>query len=1096
MSGNRHDSYQELKAWATRHGLSLPRRKNTAAESRGRSNGLLVSSETPGRDIRTWTNLQVVALDNIRQSAKIKESKLRVGGDGRQTHQLQAPLCDFCPPVDTRDKTSFQKMMFSQPPGYVAPPSYDSPHTTTPVIPHGHTSCEQENKRHNNWTRTTPKTHDVEVRRRAENQDRTKPTAKKTCDITDITPGNDYTFKSLNLETDKPMTPKVIEGKRFRIRRKTGGLTIFCLVSRIADATETPSLPLSRSHKDVQDATNLVAVLKDRGEIHQTQTFADEVDFRVSSPAEPPTFSSRDDTTKEKKILEITDDCRLKTSEMPSFCPEKNDKNESNSTLGRRETFVEPVSPKYPLWRTPRLTRTAATERDRVESNHPGNQENDNVHPVDVDVRDLDRDLDRDLVPDTSCVVKMELVPSPKKDHVCYLSSTVNTEENTSDISSSTSPPNQEVISDLQFNFPQIKDRCVNESGCGLEENKSFTCPPPFTSSKKETLEERAERILGISVQSFVTEKHQEAPHWVDLCAEHQDDGSKLSPHAGDVHVEEELISENSDESLESCQTDTQALRENRDPEEQVENEDEFLQNVSQLFTGFEEKNKNSETLEGKDINMSEPTNDKGPDEQNQDEEAADNSSTKSQFCQSFSTSSVSSEFNPNSPLHETPSTTDEDPSPELALLNTSENHTHFSDPPGRKNSSSISSPLHFDLTPESKEPPSNDEIPDNSKKSKFVNDEICDVLMNLEDQDVVSTVPGEESDITDEGQTEDDNVLEKQLHGRQAEDAACGKEPQISEEHKADTDPAELGETTATNEISGGQTREKVNVWLQHLVNDKDGLVSCENETFVTGETAEREISERTSCFCQTPDEHQSDFDQEESVLCKIISQDKLHLDSAENLSTNYQNNSADCLGQVQAEILQLLNPGDETSDPDCEFSSSSNFSEVPSSPHASQKDSNSLNDCLEMDSFMDHPSNMSTSSHERQYPKSLWDAVNRIRKHTAPDSENEEEEVGEQWDPEITEEDLGSLDTLLAFNHETLVTGGYQVLTEPCDIDQSRCAEDDTLSCCSFSSHSSGDTVIGEEEEAEKIPPDQSSTTTDEDEEQCCVEESDERE
>ena len=43
-----------------------------------------------------------------------------------------------------------------------------------------------------------------------------------------------------------------------------------------------------------------------------------------------------------------------------------------------------------------------------------------------------------------------------------------------------------------------------------------------------------------------------------------------------------------------------------------------------------------------------------------------------------------------------------------------------------------------------------------------------------------------------------------------------------------------------------------------------------------------------------------------------------------------------------------------------------------------------------------------------EPQYPKSLWDAVYRIRRHTAPDSENEEEEGGELWDnPENVSED-----------------------------------------------------------------------------------------
>lgn len=144
-----------------------------------------------------------------------------------------------------------------------------------------------------------------------------------------------------------------------------------------------------------------------------------------------------------------------------------------------------------------------------------------------------------------------------------------------------------------------------------------------------------------------------------------------------------------------------------------------------------------------------------------------------------------------------------------------------------------------------------------------------------------------------------------------------------------------------------------------------------------------------------------------------------------------------------------------------------------------------------------------------EAQCPKSLWDAVHRIRKHTAPDSENEEEEAAESWEnPDSVGSDIVDLDLDddSMFDHEawTLqeVTSQYWNAAEhQCSTsDRSASAsgtvaegelgsfnlikpgkggskghsEEDTLSCSSSDSHASRDTVImgdgeGEGEEGE---------------------------
>ncbi|XP_041097666.1 uncharacterized protein LOC121308971 [Polyodon spathula] len=103
----------------------------------------------------------------------------------------------------------------------------------------------------------------------------------------------------------------------------------------------------------------------------------------------------------------------------------------------------------------------------------------------------------------------------------------------------------------------------------------------------------------------------------------------------------------------------------------------------------------------------------------------------------------------------------------------------------------------------------------------------------------------------------------------------------------------------------------------------------------------------------------------------------------------------------------------------------------------------------------------------------RTLWDAVNRIRKHTAPDSESEDEEVVEVWDRD-GEADISVGREAGKKNGEVVHLEGR----EPGEDEWGRLegGEEDAFSCSSSDSHTSWDTVItggpvvsGEEEQGE---------------------------
>ena len=1254
-------SYRELEAWAARYSHSLPRRRRIEAELRGASQGLLESSRTPERDSRSGTDPRVAALQQVRQSANIRESGLWDRG-GRQQAPTYYP--SQTPATDTsQEKTSYQRRMFSQPPGYIAPPPYDSPHKGSPVLHHCDTSWEQEGKRQTYWSQPTlQKRQDVSVdlqdHRKGEKEEFAKPDGNQKSfpegleglkqhrrQETDASQASSP-FSSqethmqhegvLSLQQSQVLqaienkrineepSSKVIEGRKFRLNRKTGGMTIFCLVSRIAGPAETPSLPLCTSQGNIQN-TELGGVsegLRVSSGIDQTQKLADEVDFRAPTLTEQ---SNASDARKAKQKetptcieSEILRDDLSNKAEVDVVSQEM--VNTNDSTFGRHVArSVQPVSVKYPLWREPSITSRAETESSSTclkanseegESDVLHNQES-KVHPIDIEVRRLDIKTDTEsdskglLVIDTTCVVvKMELIPSPKKEHVHYL----HTEHSPLDVQvspESNSQLDQDATTDqnTETNPLHINERPETEPDSDITEEKapegeseiSSLCMSSSSVSEGETLEERAERILGIPLQDCVTKQQPEdATSLLDSCVEDQEvEPSPIKDNIDDAveqipeDTREEELSQNQ---LDLGQTeDAVCLQENDDAKDQAANEDggDFAglwDQVSIMSNGNDTETdiKPSPEIEMTEDPLLKPASEEGTTVQEKNDTSADHSSQ----CLSPPNLSNSSSLSPSpdcepalsltlsssdlTPLmHISESNIEEGPDPELIAHNSTEN---LALPP--ETSSLL--PASIDFTPNST--PNTDHSPSPSpldsvdhtaeavsdvedqdeegETSQLINNEISDTLEDItkdmtEEQQFENGQPDDaacviESNVTDEQQTKgpdppdhimkqtlriskedaiEVDILQRQLECVQAEDFVCVKHSYLTEEQlpeEVNEDPAGLLERTISQEnVTDSQT--EVNILQQQFDNGQEEDAHLK-ESYMTEERSQKEADEDPTGLLE------------------------------QTLSTE---NFTDPQTQMEIEILQDIEQQTEPSnssspspsDSDCEVSQSPldvlSPSELPSPPHTSNKSDAGFVSLLDMDSVCPSALNpdaapaagipetvppplhldsceeslqlscsfllpSSTSSpplqerggsidpdsplkEEPQYPpNSLWDAVNRIRRHTAPDSENEEEEVSELWDPESAGEDLGRPGVVVDMNLERIVFDGAgqqevstegsvedvevgQIQEDPCHEELSGHTEEDTLSCSSTSSHGSGDTVIvADEDEVEETPPD----------------------
>nr|XP_040059398.1 uncharacterized protein si:ch211-159e12.5 [Gasterosteus aculeatus aculeatus]XP_040059399.1 uncharacterized protein si:ch211-159e12.5 [Gasterosteus aculeatus aculeatus] len=1234
VSAKRSDSsHRELEAWAARYSHSLPRRRRIEAELRGAARGLLESS-------RSGTDPRAAALQQVRQSPNIRESGLWCErGSRQQAHSYyasQTPASDSSHVLDMKEKAHYQRRMFSQPPGYIAPPPYDSPHKGSPVLHHCDSSWEQKGKRQSIWSQPTLRKQDVPVdmcdHRKEQKEEFAEPDVNQEGFLEleglqqrqrennashAISPFNmqenhiqlyvqqPQVLKTVeNKKINENLSSKVIEGREFRLNKKAGGMTIFCLVSRIASTTETSSMPL----RNLQTNTILGGIPIS---INQTHKLADEVDFR----APPGTGDGRNVEAKQKETPTRIESESLEVNlsekgETDNVSSEKANTSDADSTFERTVAHsVHSVSLKYPLWREPSITSRAENENSSTclkanseegESNGLPDQER-TVHPIDVEVRRLDIKTDVEsedskglLVIDTTCVVvKMEMIPSPKKQHVHSL----HTEHSQPDTQTTVSP--ECVQSNGQLNQEETTDHhCVEEKpeskvGSDFIEKKAPdgqkeipSCCVSSSSDGRETLKERAERILGIPLQDCIAnQRPEEATSLLDSCVENQEvEPSPIEDNNIEKAVKqiqeatrEEELSRNRTEVDQTKHDNEMCLQENYDAKKQVANEGasdfsgvhvqvsticEVKDAVSQLKTGI----KNSPENEMNNDDLLKPVSEENntcshPSQcHSPPNKRSDSSSFPSSQCEALSPSLTATppSSDPTPLMHILESNKEEGRDTQLPDLISAQKlalHRETSSLPHTSSflqSVSTSSSSHTNDSPrpsvldlvvvegQEEECETLDVINNQSEALKDFAKDMTEELMSQQQSEsgqADNSTFVKENNVTNDQQTEEPDkdprdytveqtlniedpievhILQQQLECAHAEDVALVKEPYMSEEQLPKEDKDNI-----TDHLEQTMSGKKVNI-LPEQFNNKE-------ESFITEEKSKKESDKEQELSTEnaTDSQIQADVD---------ILQD---IESETEPSNSSPPSQPDSDQQMFQSPFHVFTPSDLPSPPHTLNKSDAEFVLLLHSacPSALNPDADPAAGIRETDPHLDiceeslpfspfshtfpppiQPSSSSTPPYqgqeeggeadpdlplkeEPQYPVALWDAVNRIRKHTAPDSENEEEEVGELSDPESVGEDLRCLGVVVGVDSESIVLdreGRWALSKEesvegdvelgliqddPCHAEPSGRAEDDTLSCSSTSSHSSGDTVIVADEDEETPPDARTDSTTGDD-------------
>lgn len=1180
VSTKRNDSsYRELEAWAARYSHSLQRRRRIEAELRGASQGPAESSRAPERDIRGGTTmLQQVIHPGLCDRA------------GRQqAHPLQVALADTGHPP--REKTCYQRKMFSQPPGYIAPPPYDTPQKSSSVSQQADTSWEQESKKQTCWSHPILKKQDIAVDQRTRKTEGfTKPDANQhnfcsqySKPEADSPQGSSAGYvprphvqfegmlslqrspilRTFQNEAEEPSS-KIIEGRKFRLNKKAGGVTIFCLVSRIADTTEVPASPVCAPQTNLKNAEGGEAPTPlSESDISQTQKLADEVDYRA--PALPESQSEPSNTGDGDAQREAA---ACSKTEKPETDVQEERAKDADSTAGMQSG--KSASVRYPLWREPSFSVRSEhvssptglkAKRGEGESGVLCNKD------VSAEIQSEGRTEDVEgeaegaeglLSADTTCVVvKMEQIPSPKKEHVHYFDAAPHV-EHSKDIQSalsqecvqSNSQPNQGGNTDqntklellLNTEKPEMEP---NSDILDKVEPEQRTTSDPCTSSSlydRETLAVRAERILGIPLNESMAEQQAEDSTSLKTKAE-QSFTAKVN--AGEALAEDKTEQEHSQNQLELDQS--AFLPETVEAKDQVDDK------------GGQDSAESQE--EGSTADHPE-THIKASDENDDHETKAD--SDENAYEQSERESNTV-EDNTSSPLL-SPST-DSWPSPSLDCQS-----PDILPPPVpstatpasiSENSESectdldlmapITAPANVSsaLTPSQQlaSPPPQDPQSTTSHVSENQSQLVSSVL-DLDEDEKTSQLTNIEMSEEFEDIAKDETkevVSQQQDEVREQAQANGGRKINLNNEQRAEKEEvlvdSGVEETETPAEVSQKLFQDEDNVYTEEsprsaeqlgedteeqaedlqMLEESNIMHAClqpagthtndmepleEVETGLLEETTSCEnnsqlIQSQEICFTcfikETSDEQSEGATGDPTSLPrqdmgKEISSE-IHTDTENQLQLNPSNSPPpsppgfELLPTSELPAPSQVPPGSGIEvvplvkmDPEAAVTMETDISSLNLvSCEESQKLSSSSDSVpgLSMSSSPPLPlegdgsaASDSPLSEEPQYPKSLRDAVNRIRKHTAPDSENEEEELGEVWDPENIGEDSGR-----PHGAEDTMAGTTEVLAaesiKDADVKQTQQDADDVeegpLSCSSTSSHSSGETDTDEEEDNE---------------------------
>lgn len=1158
VSAKRNDSsYRELEAWAARYSHSLQRRRRIEAELRGASSqGPAESGRAPERDIRGGTTtLQQVVHPGLCDRA------------GRQQpHPLQAAHADTGPPP--REKTCYQRRTFSQPPGYIAPPPYDTPQKSSSASHQGDTSWEQESKKQTHWSHPILKKQDVALDHRmrktegctkaeADQHNFCSQYSKAEADVPRPHVQFEVGLLSLQQPPALPAFPnkaeepssKIIEGRKFKLNKKAGGLTIFCLVSRIADAAEAPSPPVGPPQMNAEGGE--AAEGASESDISWPQKLADEVDYRVPalpvSQAEP--SNAADGSTPREGATGSN-------TEKPETDEEERAK-DADSPAGMQSGKPAPV--RYPLWREPSFP---------VRSEHVSSPTDLRAKSWGGESEEVEAEAEGAegvLRADPTCVVaKMEQIPSPKKAHVCYFEAAPHLgqsediqEPSSQECVQSNRQPNQggdaaqntnlELL--LNTEKPEMEPDSDNLDKVEPEQR---TISDPDTSSSvydRETLAVRAERILGIPLTESVAEQLPEDAASLKTKAEQSlpaqvhDAEALAEDKTEQEHPRNQLELDQSWISSETVEAKDQA--DDKGGQDSGESEEE----ASTTETHFEASHENvdHETKADSDDKANERSEKEGS--RVEDNASSPLLSPSTDFrpppsldCQSPDVlpPAVPSTANPAS-ISDDPESEGTDPDP-MAPITAPENAS-----PAPASSQQLASPPPQDpqsTTSHESETQSQLvssvlDLGEDGTPSQLTNIEMSEEFEDISKDETEELVPRQQDEVREEAEANggleinldneqraekeeavaDSGVEEAESPAEVSQKAFQGEDNVYTEE--SPRSPEQLCEETEeehTDQIQELEEPNTVHACLQPAgtnTNNVEPLSEVE-----AGLLEEKTSHENSNQLIQSQEITTSQLcDTDNASVTKETSGEPSEGDAGDPASLPKQEmgkeNSPENHTDTESQLELSPSSSPPPSPPDIELHPTSELpapSQVPprsdtevvplvkmDDPEAAATTETDmsplhLGSCEESQKLSSSPEPLpglprSSSppplleggesaaldwplSEEPQYPQSLWDAVNRIRKHTAPDSENEEEELGEAWDPENTAEDSGRPRGAQDKTAETKEVLADESVKDA-DAEQSQQdageLEEGPMPSSSSSSHSSGEVATDEEERNE---------------------------
>lgn len=1141
ISQKNESNFRELEAWALRYSHSLPRRRRIEAELRGARQDNIERSDL--------------------QMLNIQDSK-----QWDRPNKQQVP--NYCqatpafPSFEVKDKLTYQTKLYSHPPNYNAPPSYS--------VQFRSVSMQQKSENQNKLQ---------QVRKQQEREMFGKCPSKVETQELDTLQIN----RPLVQERSSKEAAKVIEGRKFKLNKKAGGMTIFCLVSRIADP-ERENLPISQKQSSLPKGSDESQPLKQ----------ADEVDFKVQTPLK----HARSPYSK----LQAIPICQESLSKMAEKSMPKSNEVSVYEKLA--------VQSKYPLWRRPSCT--SSTESDNASTTCSKDILDSNLQDRENGSKTVKENVqeakdDGMMMIDTTCVVvKLEVVQGPTKEQIHYLASENQAaqdvknsddanekseglllEKSKSDLETleerakricglhdtTTTQVQEEGISDLDVQVLPKENDSTDETRfkgvIGLkdlhdESTKSETehLKPEV---KKDTTESNTCEKEGTSEVDTPTENA--AEHNIDLDEDEKIHNSTVADNLEQVSNAEEAIHEKHEDPVDTNPTDDQIL--NKENEVVLTQNGSLLQvNVQNNVQLDECDNTNSfEVCENNTLpSISTDSNTEHLSDGNSNHQEASENVTEEDFSQKdiadiTGNSGHGEEFNPELESNQ---------SKEICC-------TVNDDSDGATDGNAIVQTCAIEhLQVDSGQ---GEDLPDKEILSESVqnqdklltegdNEETHQsnkTQLELEPKYVISWIKKaiENSDKDMEAVTSDleiqeitMEVIEVHCMQKGAESdavkdvATCGSEQSEAQEQEDILEASNLNdvetdkELDSTNDSKYNDQNLKPPVIVSEVEIPLEDIEQCQEKELIeniseesqadqascldvsdTGST--RILSEMCKDSTQNSDQEQDDIcvgnmGKQEDVLDTDDTLEELHINGKVKVTENVpvqeianvavlvghdeqskeaqtqieidlmlqslvKNNASG--GEVQSADLQQCELEDTTrkgedliegnvkSDQDAKIcQSTKKDTEISDAGLVCHSDTNVNNhasilekSCSSTDCSLQCIPSTSTCTdnvesacceEEGKYPKSLWDAVNRIRKHTAPDSENEEEEVMDSWDRDSLADNIVS--------YEQIINQGYRDITgevqaDPYDEDLN--TQDDTLSQCSSSSQESDETIVDDD-------------------------------